>query len=141
MEIEPPDPSIMLNSFLCIQKEIFVNICAHFSKNVCTSNQGVYKRALDFSTDFNNCEPFDFQSLMLSDENFPLFCNFMFDFINYIRKIDQNLYNESLGFAREQMKFPSMPTLDMAIVGCGNSITMFLDMRENGLLPKKEDFE
>ena len=109
MNIEPPDPSLLLNSYLCIQREIFVNVCAHFLQNVESKNNSVFKRAKEFSIDFNHCEPFNFEKLMLNEENFPVFCNYVFDLMNYVRKIDNKLYEESIGYARSQMSFPTMP--------------------------------
>lgn len=141
MNIEPPDPSFLLNSYLCIQREIFVNVCAHFLQNVESKNSSLCKRAIEFSIDFNHCEAFKFEKLMLNEKNFPIFCNYMFDFMNYVRKIDSNLYEESIGYARNQMSFPTMPTLDMSVIGCGQSISTYLDMKERGELPKMEDFE
>jgi hypothetical protein len=139
MDIQPPDPSILLRQFVCIQQEIFVNISAHFSANVSNKNKNLFSRAIDFSKDFNNCEPFNFEHLKLSEDNFSNFCNFAFDFMDYVRKLDENLYNDSIAYARTQMSFPTMPTLDMSVAGCGSSISLFLDMREKGTLPERND--
>lgn len=140
MEIQPPDPNFLIQNYVCIQREIFVNICAYFSSNVQEKNKNLYQRAIDFSKDFNNCDSFSFERLALNEENFPVFCNFIFDFMNYIRKLDGSLYEESISHARNQLQFPTMPTLDMNVVGCGNSIASFLEMRENGQLPQITDF-
>ncbi len=136
MDIQPPDPAFLINSFISIQREIFVNICAHFTENVSEKNKNLYSRAVDFSKDFNDCEPFFFdRGLMLNQENFPVFCNYIFDLMNYVRKLDSSLFEESITHARTQMSFPTMPTLDMSVAGCGGSIASFLEMRENGTLP------
>lgn len=136
MEMNPnPDPDVLISSFLQIQREIFVNVCALFSENVNEKNKNMFKRATDFSKDFNNCEPFDFRCLVLSEENFPIFCNFCFDFMNYVRKLDGSLFSDSVEYARNKLRFPTMPTLDMSVAGCGQSLSVFLDMRENNKLP------
>lgn len=134
MEMPTPDPEVLIQSFLCIQREIFVNVCCQFSFSVEEKNKSIYNRAVDFSKDFNNCE-FDFESLALNEENFGNFCNYAFDFMNYVRKLDKDLYDTSISHAKTQLAFPNMPTLNLSVEGCGLSIGTFLEMRENNQLP------
>lgn len=136
--MEVPDPEVLAQSFLCIQREIFVNLCTKFSDHVENKDKNIYRRAIDFSKDFNNCE-FDFKSLSLNPENFGDFCNYIFDFMNYVRKLDKNLFDKGINFAQKELSFPNMPTLQMSVKGCGASIGSFLEMRENNELPNFED--
>jgi hypothetical protein len=138
--MEVPDPEILAQSYLCIQREIFVNLCTKFSDHVENKDKNIYKRAADFSKDFNNCQ-FDFKSLSLNPENFGEFCNYTFDFMNYVRKLDKNLFDKGIKFAQKEMSFPNMPTLQMSVKGCGASIGSFLEMRENNELPSFEEEE
>jgi hypothetical protein len=137
MEMPVPDPEMLAQSFVCVQREIFVNVCCQFSFNVSEKNKSIYKRAVDFSKDFNDCE-FNFESLCLNNDNFGFFCNYVFDFMNYIRKLDKELFDDSITFAKNQLVFPNMPTLNMSVEGCGVSIGTFLDMRENNQIPDGE---
>lgn len=136
--MEVPDPEVLAQSFLCIQREIFVNLCTKFSDHVENKDKNIYKRAIDFSKDFNNCT-FDFKSLSLNPENFGDFCNYTFDFMNYVRKLDKNLFDKGINFAQKELSFPNMPTLEMSVKGCGASIGSFLEMRDNNELPNFDE--
>jgi hypothetical protein len=129
-----PDPEMLASSFLCIQREIFVNVCNQFDQNVVTKNKSLYSRAIDFSKDFNNCDRFDFDSMNLTEDNYSTFCNYIFDFMNYVRKLDKGLFDESINYAKTQLNFSTFPTLQMSVDGCGNSIARFLELRENNQL-------
>lgn len=125
------NPEIFATVFLVIQREIFLEICRNFSENVREKNLDVYNRSLEFSKDFNN---FDFnlsEDFDISERNYPNFCNFVFDFMNYIRKIDEKLYKSSIKFAENQLNFPNLPTLDKSVKNCSRGFYDFLEWREN----------
>lgn len=124
-------PEFFANGFLCIQREIFVEICRNFSENVSKKNSEVFNRSLEFSKDFNNFDFDLFEDIDLNEENFPYFCNFIFDFMNYVRKVDEKLYKNSIEFAEKKLSFPNLPTLDKSVKGCGRSLAGFLEWREN----------
>jgi hypothetical protein len=129
---------MLIESFVCIQREIFANFSSKFAYYVSEKNANLHKRASDFSQDFNN---FDFgNKLSLNRDNFFDFCNFTFDFMNYVRKIDQDLFDKGIEFAQD-MNFSNMPTLDMIVKGCGQSMATFLEKRENGELDNFVDDE
>jgi hypothetical protein len=135
------DLDMLIESFVCIQREIFANLSSKFSDYVLKKNTNLYKRASNFSQDFNNCN-FDFDNkLSLNRDNFFDFCNFTFDFMNYVRKIDQDLFDKGIEFAQNEMNFSNMPTLDMIVKGCGQSMATFLEKRENGELDNFVDDE
>ena len=124
------DPEMLAQGYLCIQREIFANIFCYFFTNVGNNNTSLFKRANDFSKDFNNCEQPDITDLKLTPENYADFCNYAFDFMNYIRKMENKLYQQSLTYAKSQLNFFNMPTLSMSVEGCAASIGHFLEMRE-----------
>lgn len=128
------DPSMLANNYLCLQREVFVNFCHQFIDNVNNKNKSLFSRAVDFSKDFNNCEAVNFESLVLNEESYPIFCNYVFDFMNYVRKLDDNLFKDSINHVLEVLSFPTFPTLHMSIQGCGSSLIKFLEARENNTL-------
>jgi hypothetical protein len=54
--------------------------------------------------------------------------------MNYVRKLDKGLFDESINYAKTQLNFSTFPTLQMSVDGCGNSIARFLELRENNQL-------
>lgn len=130
-ENSPYDPEMLAQGYLCIQREIFSNLFCYFFINVREKNSNLFKRADDFSKDFNNCPQPDITDLKLTPENYADFCNYAFDFMNYVRKIENSLFQQSINYAKSQMYFVNMPTLAMSVEGCAASIGHFLDMREN----------
>lgn len=128
------NPEMLANSYLCLQREVFVNFANHFFENVQSKNKNIYQRAVDFSKDFNKCEDFSFENLELNEKTYYVFCNYVFDFINYVRKLDSNLFDDSVKYTQEILSFPTFPTLHMSIQACGKSLPIFLDARESGTL-------
>jgi hypothetical protein len=144
MEWEAPDHDAMkemlASSFVNIQREIFINVSKNFFDNVEKTDKDIFKRANDFSKDFND---FDITaSEEVTPENFSKFCDYIFDFMNYVRRMNKDLFSNSIEYAMKIMSFPHIPTLHMSILGCGSSIETFLNMREKILESgDEEDFE
>ena len=142
----PHEPEILASAFVCIQREIFVDLCRNFFQNVSEKNKNVYSRADSFSKDFNKEVDLDLRKddfyNALTPDNFSDFCNYVFDFMNYVKKIDIDLFDQTIFVVKEKMSFPRIPTLNATIQGCGDSLKFFLDARENNFkdFPKPPDF-
>lgn len=145
-ENNAPDPEILASAFVCIQREIFVDLCHKFFQNVSEKNKSLYNRADSFSKDFNSEMNLDLRQedfyKSLNPDNFPNFCNYVFDFMNYIKKIDIDLFDQTISTVKEKMSLPNIPTLNIAIQGCGDSLKFFLEARDNNFkdFPKPPDF-
>lgn len=138
-----PDPEVMLSSFLNLQREIFVNMAYLFFENVQKKDKNLFDRATDFSKDFNKCEPLELKTLELKPEDYPVFCNYVFDFMNYVRKINKPIFDDSLENARTLMDFKTFPTMHMCVKVCTSAIEGFLEMRDTNKLDEiiEEDDE
>ena len=134
-ENAPPEREFLAGAFVCIQREIFVDLCHNFFQNVSEKNKSVYSRAESFSKDFNKEVDLDLRKedfyKTLTPDNFSDFCNYVFDFMNYVKKIDIDLFDQTISAVKEKMSFPRIPTLNATIQGCGDSLKFFLDAREN----------
>ena len=143
MQWEKPDPDSVKDMLACsfanIQKEIFVNITRYFFENIENTDKNLYRRASDFSKDFNDFNIVEFSKLELKPEHFAKFCNYSFDFMNYIKKLNKALYESSISYAVSKLSFPNLPTLHMTILGCGSSIDSFLEIRDSGELDRLDD--
>lgn len=132
------DPEFLIQNCICIRREVFLSTCMLFINNVQQKNKNLYQRAADFSKDFNEYFP-DSNKIVLTEDSFETFCSSVFDFMNYIRKIDEKLYAESILHVRKTLSFPFVPTLDTMINKHLFAFDSFLEERENGKLNHYDD--
>ena len=138
-EIQDQIKNDIITNYIIIQKELFVTSFINFYSKLEKTDSELNKRASEYAKDFNNITDVDIIKNFGKSKkaygkiirDFNLYSNYIFDHIDYIRKINKEIYDSCILHSRKIItKQKSMKFFNHCAECTINSIDFLLEVRD-----------